>query len=71
MNELGIGLIDSKENEMLIKLTTIGGSVLFNTDLIDAVTEPFEKEEPRGSLLWCSKKGLPDCGYAMDDDLVG
>jgi hypothetical protein len=54
---------------MLAKFTTISGSILLNTDYIDAVTEPFENDLD-GSLLWCSKQGLPDAGYAMDEALI-
>lgn len=54
---------------MLIKITTIGGAMLLNTNVIDAVTPPFEKEE--GSLLWLSKKNLPDSGYGdYGDELL-
>lgn len=54
---------------MLIKVTTINGRILINPNLIGGVTCPAE-EGIDGSILWCSKKNLPDCGYAGDDALV-
>lgn len=55
---------------MLVKITTIGGAMLINTDVIDAVTLPIE-EDLDGSLLWLSKKNLPDAGYGdYGDELL-
>lgn len=55
---------------MLIKVTTVGGTVLINTNVIDAVTKTFD-EKHEGSLLWVSKKNLPDSGCSdYGDELL-